>query len=107
LQLRTAEVSEYNREGRHTTSQVSMFKLNVGGFVVDTPGIREFGLSGLRRGELIRFYPEIAALAGGCRFGDCSHTHEPACAVKAAVQQGRVSQTRYHNYKKIYYALPA
>jgi ribosome biogenesis GTPase len=74
---------------------------------VDTPGIREFGLSDLRRGELVRFYPEIAAVADGCRFRDCSHTHEPGCAVKAAVKQGLVSATRYHSYKKIYRDLPA
>ncbi len=105
LKLRTAEVSDYNREGRHTTSQVNMLKLKVGGFVVDTPGIREFGLSDLRRNELPHFYPEIAAAAARCRFGDCSHTHEPGCAVKVAVRQGRVSQMRYHSYKKIYYTL--
>lgn len=107
LQLRTAEVSDHGGEGRHTTTQVTLLTLEVGGFVVDTPGIREFGLAGLRRGELADFYPEIAAVAGGCRFGDCSHIHEPGCAVKGAVQQGRLSAVRYHNYKKIYHTLPA
>jgi ribosome biogenesis GTPase len=107
LQLRAAKVSEHSREGRHTTSQVSRLELEKGCFVVDTPGIREFGLSGLRRGALTRFYPDIAAVEGGCRFGDCSHTHEPGCAVKQAVRQGRVSETRYHSYTKIYRALPA
>jgi ribosome biogenesis GTPase len=102
LQLRTAEVSEQSREGRHTTTQARMWNLEIGGFVVDTPGIREFGLQGLRRAELVRFYQEIAAVEKNCRFGDCSHTHEPGCAVKAAVRQGRVSSTRYHSYKKIY-----
>jgi len=107
LQLRIGEVSEYSGQGRHTTAQVVLHRLEVGGFVVDTPGIREFGLSGLRRGELARFYPEMAAAAGGCRFGDCAHIHEPGCAVKAAVQQGRVSATRYDSYEKIYHTLPA
>jgi len=107
LQLRTAEVSEHSHEGRHTTTQVSLLKLAAGGFVADTPGLREFGLSGLRRAELVRFYPEIAAVARDCRFSDCSHTHEPGCAVKAAVESGLVSATRYHSYKKIYHALPA
>jgi len=102
LRLRTAEVGEYRREGRHTTSQVTLLRLEMGGFVVDTPGIREFGLSGLRQNELARFYPEIAAVADRCRFGDCSHLHEPGCAVIEAVRQGRVSQARYHNYRKIY-----
>jgi ribosome biogenesis GTPase len=107
LQLRTGPVSEYSGQGRHTTAQVVLHWLEVGGYVVDTPGIREFGLSGLRQGELAHFYPEIAAVAGGCRFDDCAHIYEPGCAVKAAVQQGRVSATRYHSYKKIYHTLSA
>jgi ribosome biogenesis GTPase len=106
LQLRVSEVSEDSGEGRHTTTQVTMLKLDMGGFVVDTPGIREFGLSGLRRDDLAGFYPEITAAAAGCRFGDCSHIHEPGCAVKSAVQQGRLSAMRYHSYQKIYHTLP-
>jgi ribosome biogenesis GTPase len=107
LQLRTGQVSEYSGQGRHTTAQVVLHRLEMGGFVVDTPGIREFGLSGLKQSELARFYPEIAAVAGGCRFDDCAHIYEPGCAVRAAVQQGRVSATRYHSYKKIYHTLSA
>jgi ribosome biogenesis GTPase len=102
LQFRTGKVSNHSHEGRHTTTQVTMLPLAVGGFVVDTPGIREFGLSGLRRDELVRFYPEIVAVQGGCRFSDCSHVHEPGCAVQAAVDQGHISEARYHNYRKIY-----
>ena len=74
---------------------------------MDTPGIHEFGLSDLRRAELTRFYPDIAGVERDCRFGDCSHTHEPGCAVKAAMQQGRLSNTRYHSYTRIYRSLPA
>ncbi len=107
LQLRSGEVSERSGEGQHVTTQVSLFRLDVGGFVVDTPGIREFGLSGLRRAELARFYPEMTAVQGGCRFSDCSHLHEPGCAVQAAVRQGSVSATRYHSYRKIYECLPS
>jgi len=106
LQLRTGEVSDRSGEGQHITTQVNLFRLNLGGFVVDTPGIREFGLSGLRRAELARFYPEMTAVQGGCRFSDCGHFHEPGCAVKAAVRQGSVSATRYHSYRKIYAELP-
>jgi ribosome biogenesis GTPase len=106
LQLRTGEVSDRSGEGQHVTTQVNLFRLDIGGFVVDTPGIREFGLSGLRRAELARFYPEMTAVQEGCRFSDCSHLHEPGCAVQAAVQQGLVSATRYHNYRKIYECLP-
>lgn len=105
LQLRTSAVSESSGEGRHTTTQVNMLPLAMGGFVVDTPGIREFGLSGLSKRELIHFYPDLAALAPGCRFADCSHRHEPGCAVKAAVVRGAVSAPRYNNYQKIYESL--
>ena len=106
LQLRSGEVSDRSGEGQHVTTQVNLFRLDIGGFVIDTPGIREFGLSGLRRAELARFYPEMTAVQGGCRFSDCSHLHEPGCAVQAALQQGLVSATRYHNYRKIYAELP-
>jgi ribosome biogenesis GTPase len=101
LQLRTGQVGEESGEGRHTTSQVAMHKLSSGGYVVDTPGIREFGLSGLRRRELAQFYPEIAGAAKGCRFDDCSHTHEPGCGVRADVQRGTISEARYHSYRNI------
>jgi ribosome biogenesis GTPase len=107
LQLRTGEVNEQSGQGRHTTTQVVMHRLGSGGFVVDTPGIREFGLSDLRRRELARFYPEIAAVVTDCRFDDCSHVHEPGCAVRAAVQEGSISGTRYDNYIKIHASLPA
>lgn len=107
IQLRTGDVSEYSHAGRHITTQINLLRLRAGGYVVDTPGIREFGLAGLRRGELIRFYPEIAAADGRCRFGDCSHTHEPGCAVKEAVEEGLLSQTRYKSYMAIYQTLPA
>ena len=76
LDLRVSAVSD-SGEGRHTTTQATMLGLDGGGFVVDTPGVREFGLTGLRRRELAAFYPEIARLAPGCRFSDCAHLEEP------------------------------
>jgi ribosome biogenesis GTPase len=105
LQLKAKKVSEHSGEGRHTTTQVSMKELDMGGFVVDTPGIREFGLSGLQPADLARFYPEIAAAAANCRFGNCTHIHEPGCAVPAAIEGGSVSEARYHNYQCICEAL--
>ncbi len=106
LQLRIGQINEERGEGRHTTTQVVMHQLERGGSVVDTPGIREFGLSGLRQGELAYCYLEIAAAAEGCRFGDCSHIHEPGCAVKVKVKQGSISAERYRSYQKIYDELP-
>jgi ribosome biogenesis GTPase len=106
LHLRTAEVSDRRHEGRHTTTQVTLHPLAAGGFVADTPGIREFGLSGLKGGDLPPFYPEIAAAAAGCAYADCSHTREPGCAVKAAVRAGRIAAMRYDSYRKIRHGLP-
>jgi ribosome biogenesis GTPase len=105
LKLRIAEVSARRHEGRHTTVQVNLLKLEMGGQVVDTPGIREFGLSGLRRRDLVRFYPEMAAITG-CRYADCSHIHEPGCVVRLAVRESRLSAVRYESYCKIRKTLP-
>ncbi|UCC86840.1 MAG: GTPase RsgA, partial [Anaerolineales bacterium] len=93
--------------GRHTTTQVVLHRLEMGGCVVDTPGMREFGLSSLRRGELANYYPEIATLATACHFGDCAHIYEPGCAVKEAVHQGQLPASRHNSYQKIYHSLPA
>ncbi len=84
-------------QGRHTTSTSTLYRLDNDGLVIDTPGIREFGLAGLSRGELAGYYPEMAALAGDCQYGNCAHIQEPGCAVR-----GQVSQVRYENYVKIY-----
>jgi ribosome biogenesis GTPase len=106
LELRVAEVSTYSGEGMHTTTQVSLLKLHEGGYVVDTPGIRELGLITVHRHELVLYFPEIAALVGQCRFNDCTHTHEPGCAVIQAVENGEIAWTRYKSYQAIYESLP-
>jgi len=106
LELRIGVVSDRRHEGRHTTAQVSMLQLDMGGWVVDTPGIREFGLSGLSKGDLCGCYPEFQ-VGRPCQFKDCSHTHEPGCAVRAAVRSGQVCSQRYANYTKIHQVLPA
>ncbi len=106
LGLRTAEVSDHSHTGRHTTAQVNLIRLDFAGYVVDTPGIREFGLGGLRQDDLVRFYPEIAAVEPGCRFADCTHSHEPGCAVRLAARQGKLPVVRLRNYRRIRATLP-
>jgi ribosome biogenesis GTPase len=106
LRLRIQAVSADSGMGQHTTSQASMWKLDGGGYVVDTPGIREFGLSDLRRAELVHYYPEIEAVAPRCRFRDCAHLHEPGCAIPEAAARGLVADWRYKNYRKLYKTLP-
>jgi ribosome biogenesis GTPase len=102
LDVRTNAVSARGGQGRHTTAQVNLVQLDFGGAVIDTPGIREFGLGDLEPEELIHFYPDIADAQQACRFSNCSHTHEPDCGVKQALRNGRLSETRYHNYTRIY-----
>ena len=99
LTLRIAAVSGRRHEGKHTTTQATLIHLD-DGIVVDTPGIREFGVSGLTPSELAAFYPELMA-AGACRFPDCTHQQEPDCAVRLAVEQGRISPMRFDSYIKI------
>jgi ribosome biogenesis GTPase len=106
LELKVEEVSSYSGEGRHATTQVSLLKLDRGGYVVDTPGIRELGLITVHRHELVLYFPEIAALVGQCQFNDCSHTHEPGCAVVEAVEAGQIAWSRYASYLAIYEDLP-
>lgn len=102
LDLKTNPVSQWHYEGRHTTTQSILLPLAIGGYVVDTPGIRDLGLSGLYAEELIDYYPDLAGPAGGCRFSDCTHDHEPGCAVKAAVADGALAGWRLDNYVKLY-----
>ncbi len=104
--LRTAEVNEERGQGRHTTTQSTMLPLG-GGNVIDTPGIREFGLAGLAQRDLIGFYPDLEAHARGCRFSDCTHDHEPGCAVRTALRAGLLDAGRLENYRKIRETLPA
>lgn len=106
LELRVNEVSEASGEGRHTTTQVTLLKLDGGGYVVDTPGLRELGLITVRRYELALYFPEMQPLVEQCRFNDCTHLVEPGCAIIQAVEEGRIAWSRYASYQAIYASLP-
>jgi ribosome biogenesis GTPase / thiamine phosphate phosphatase len=102
LGLRVKSVNAATGKGRHTTSHLEMFPLKDGGAIVDTPGVREFGILGLEPEDIAYFFPEIAPFLGRCRFGlSCRHDDEPGCAVKAAVMDGAVSPYRYKSYLKL------
>ncbi len=101
LDLRTGEVSEKTRKGRHTTTHAALFALSGGGFVVDTPGLREFGVLDLEPWELSHFFPEFRPHLARCRFPTCTHDHEPGCAVKAALEAGQIDEQRYGSYLNI------
>jgi ribosome biogenesis GTPase len=98
LKLRTGPV---RTKGRHTTSRVSLLRLKIGGYVVDTPGIREFTLWEIERHEVAQFFPRIWELSHDCRMPDCVHVHEPDCAVKQALERGELSRRRYESYLRI------
>lgn len=100
-ELATAGVSSGNLRGRHTTSAGRMIELADGAWLVDTPGVREFGLAGLSRARLRDAFAEFARFAPGCRFADCSHQVEPDCAVRAAVERGELSRRRFESYARI------
>jgi ribosome biogenesis GTPase len=101
FRLKVGELSESTGKGRHTTTAAELMPLPYGGFVVDTPGLKEFGVWEVTREELETAFPEVSTLAGECRFPDCSHLHEPDCAVLAAVEAGEIAEHRFKSYRKI------
>lgn len=98
LDLKTASISNAHDSGKHTTTFAEMFPLHEGGFVVDTPGLRSFGIIDMKKEELSHFFSEIFAVSANCRFNNCSHTHEPGCAVIDAVEKDEISESRYVSY---------
>lgn len=101
FRLKVGELSESTGKGRHTTSMAELMPLPYGGFVVDTPGLKEFGVWEISPAELERAFPEIARRVEGCRYADCSHQVESDCAVRAAVEAGAIDEGRYSSYLKI------
>jgi len=99
--LRTAAVSDWSGKGMHTTTFAEMFDLPGGGRIIDTPGVKEFGLAGFERELLSHYFPEMRAVLGACRFNNCLHADEPGCAVKDAVNEGRIDPDRYVSYRTI------
>ena len=101
LDIRTGEISESFHKGKHTTTFSTMYPIGNGGYIIDTPGIKGFGLIEIDDKELWHYFPERNATAGECRFYNCTHTHEPGCAVVEAVKDGVISYSRYESYLKI------
>ena len=100
IEIRTGEISDSFHKGKHTTTFSTMYR-TADGFIIDTPGVKGFGLIDIDDKELWHYFPEMISRAGECRFFNCTHTHEPHCAVVAAVESGEISYSRYESYLKI------
>ena len=101
LDVRVAKVSSDNQKGKHTTTTAELIPLDLGGHLIDTPGIRQFQLWDIVPEEVAGFFREIRPYVTGCRFPDCTHTHEEDCQVKYAVADGRIDVRRYESYCQI------
>ena len=100
LGLKVGDVSMFNMKGKHTTTFAELFPFG-DGFIIDTPGIKEFGMVDFKKEEVSHFFPEMREVLHDCRFANCTHEHEPGCAVKQAVEQGFIADFRYENYLNI------
>jgi len=98
LNVRIGDISSAHQKGKHTTTFAEMHQLSFGGWIIDTPGIKEFGLYDLEKETLAQRFPEMRQIMAACRFANCTHRHEPGCAVKAAVESGAIAAFRYKNY---------
>jgi len=105
LNLKVQEVSGWSGKGLHTTTFAEMFDLPFGGQVIDTPGMREFGLVDLTKQELSHYFPEMRERLTDCQFNNCLHVNEPGCAVKEAVSNGQINESRYVSYVNILYSI--
>ncbi len=101
LKLKTQNISGYHKKGIHTTTFAEMFPLSFGGFIIDSPGIKEFGLTQFTRTEIAERFPEMRKYMHQCRFSNCTHIHEPGCSVIDAIERGDISLSRYENYLSI------
>jgi len=98
---KTGAISDYHLKGKHTTTYAEMIEIPGGGYIIDTPGIKGFGMVNMERKEIYHFFPEIFRLAASCQYHNCLHIEEPKCAVKQAVELGTIHVSRYNSYLSI------
>jgi len=101
LHLKTGDISHYHLQGKHITTFYEMFPLSSGGYVIDSPGLRGFGLVDMKKEEIFHFFPEIFKIAANCQYYNCLHLNEPGCAVQKAVEEGTIPFSRYRSYINI------
>lgn len=98
LNLKTMEISDSHKTGKHTTTFSELYKLHFGGYIIDTPGIKAFGMLEMESWEISHYFVEIFKISENCQYNNCSHTHEPGCAVKTAVENGEIAKSRFISY---------
>lgn len=98
ITIKTGEISDVHSSGKHTTTYSEMYELDFGGYIIDTPGIKGFGMLAMTKEEISHYFPEIFSLLSDCQYYNCTHTHEPKCAVKSAVENGEIALSRYNSY---------
>lgn len=98
LSLKTMDISDFHNTGKHTTTFTTLYKLSFGGYIIDTPGIKAFGMLEMEAWEISHYFPEIFKISANCQYKNCSHTHEPGCAVKVAVEKNEIAQSRFISY---------
>ena len=98
MNIKTGIISEAHFSGKHTTTNSEMYELDFGGYIIDTPGIKGFGVLEMEKEEISHYFPEIFRLLNECQFYNCTHTHEPQCAVKKSVSEGKIAISRYNSY---------
>lgn len=103
VDIKIGDISEYHRTGKHVTSFSQMYEIFEGAFIIDTPGIKGFGLVDIEKNELYHFFPEIFTHSTACKYNNCTHIHEPDCAVVEAVRAGQIAYSRYRSYVNIYF----
>jgi ribosome biogenesis GTPase / thiamine phosphate phosphatase len=101
FKLKTGKISDYHLKGKHTTTFAEMFEIPGGGYIVDTPGIKGFGMVLMDKEEIYHFFPDIFKFSENCQYHNCLHIDEPKCAVKEAVNNGQISESRYYSYRSI------
>jgi len=101
LDLKVGEISTYSDKGKHTTTFATLIPIEMGGYVADTPGIREFGIVNIIKPELSLYFPEMSDARENCKFYNCTHFHEPDCGVRDAFEEGKIDPDRYHSYLNI------
>ena len=101
LNIKTGEISKSHQQGQHTTTFAEMHKVATGGYIVDTPGIRAFGIIDLEKEVMSHYFPEMRERMSDCKFHNCQHINEPQCAIKAAVESGEIYESRYATYRQL------